>query len=175
MTEATKPAAALHSDLERNAIGALGATMQAITHISPAIAAFFYTQFVVSLAGITAPNIATAIPGMVSSKSPFGDLAYQFTLEHFDELAQIAGETFVSCYPNAGLPNPMAETGFDETPEITGSLLEEFAKAGFLNIAGGCCGTTPDHIAAIAQRVGKYRPRCGHKGALFGELALDAA
>jgi len=55
MTEATKPAAALHSDLERNAIGALGATMQAITHISPAIAAFFYTQFVVSLAGITAP------------------------------------------------------------------------------------------------------------------------
>ncbi|MFN8631828.1 MAG: APC family permease [Chloroflexota bacterium] len=55
MTEATKPATALHSDLERNAIGALGATMQAITHISPAIAAFFYTQFVVSLAGITAP------------------------------------------------------------------------------------------------------------------------
>ena len=94
---------------------------------------------------------------------------------YIEELARIAGDTFVSCYPNAGLPNPMSETGFDETPEITGSLLEEFAKAGFLNIAGGCCGTTPAHIAAIAQRVGKYKPRCGHTGALFGELDLEAA
>jgi 5-methyltetrahydrofolate--homocysteine methyltransferase len=94
---------------------------------------------------------------------------------YIEELARIAGDTFVSCYPNAGLPNPMSETGFDETPEITGSLLEEFAKAGFLNIAGGCCGTTPDHIASIAQKVGKYRPRCGHRGALFGELELEAA
>ena len=94
---------------------------------------------------------------------------------YIEELSRVAGDTFVSCYPNAGLPNPMSETGFDETPEITGSLLEEFAKAGFLNIAGGCCGTTPDHIAAIAQKVGKYRPRCGHKGALFGELDLEAA
>jgi len=93
---------------------------------------------------------------------------------YIEELARIAGDTFVSCYPNAGLPNPMSDTGFDETPEITGSLLEEFAKAGFLNIAGGCCGTTPAHIASIAQKVGKYRPRCGHKGALFGELALEA-
>ena len=83
---------------------------------------------------------------------------------YIEELAKVAGDTFISCYPNAGLPNPMSETGFDETPEITGSLLEEFAKAGFLNIAGGCCGTTPAHIAAIAQKVGKYRPRCGHKG-----------
>ena len=93
---------------------------------------------------------------------------------YIEELARIAGDTYVSCYPNAGLPNPMSDTGFDETPEITGSLLEEFAKAGFLNIAGGCCGTTPAHIAAIAQKVGKYRPRCGHKGALFGELELEA-
>ena len=94
---------------------------------------------------------------------------------YIEELARVAGDTFVSCYPNAGLPNPMSETGFDETPEITGSLLEEFAKAGFLNIAGGCCGTTPAHIAAIAQKVGRYRPRCGHRGALFGELELEAA
>ncbi len=79
---------------------------------------------------------------------------------YIEELSRVAGDTFVSCYPNAGLPNPMSETGFDETPEITGSLLEEFAKAGFLNIAGGCCGTTPAHIAAIAQRVGRYQPRC---------------
>jgi 5-methyltetrahydrofolate--homocysteine methyltransferase len=86
------------------------------------------------------------------------------------ELARVAGDTFVSCYPNAGLPNPMSETGFDETPEITAGLLEEFARAGFLNIAGGCCGTTPEHIAQIAARVGRYAPRCGHRGALFGEL-----
>ena len=94
---------------------------------------------------------------------------------YIEELSRIAGDTFVSCYPNAGLPNPMSDTGFDETPEITGSLVEEFAKAGFLNIAGGCCGTTPAHIAAIAQRVSKYRPRCGHDGALFGGLELEAA
>ena len=78
---------------------------------------------------------------------------------YVEELARIAGDTFVSCYPNAGLPNPMSETGFDETPEITSGLLEEFAKSGFLNIAGGCCGTTPEHIAMIAERVGRYAPR----------------
>ena len=66
---------------------------------------------------------------------------------YIEELAKVAGDTWISCYPNAGLPNPMSETGFDETPEVTGSLLEEFARAGFLNIAGGCCGTTPQHIA----------------------------
>ena len=90
---------------------------------------------------------------------------------YIEELAKVAGDTFVSCYPNAGLPNPMSETGFDETPQITGSLLEEFAKAGFLNIAGGCCGTTPEHIAEIAQRVGRYRPRCGHGGVFSSLLA----
>ena len=93
---------------------------------------------------------------------------------YIEELSRIAGDTYVSCYPNAGLPNPMSDTGFDETPEITGSLLEEFAKAGFLNIAGGCCGTTPAHIASIAQKVGRYKPRCGHNGTLFGELELEA-
>jgi 5-methyltetrahydrofolate--homocysteine methyltransferase len=89
---------------------------------------------------------------------------------YIEELAKIAGDTFVSCYPNAGLPNPMSDTGFDETPDITGRLVEEFAKAGFLNIAGGCCGTTPAHIAEIAQRVGRWKPRCRHEG-LFTDLA----
>ncbi len=78
---------------------------------------------------------------------------------YIEELARVAGDTFVSCYPNAGLPNPMSETGFDETPPVTGALMEEFAKAGFLNLAGGCCGTTPEHIAEIARRVSPYRPR----------------
>ena len=53
----------------------------------------------------------------------------------------------------------MSETGFDETSEVTARLMGEFAQAGFLNLAGGCCGTTPEHVAAIAQSVGAYRPR----------------
>jgi 5-methyltetrahydrofolate--homocysteine methyltransferase len=94
---------------------------------------------------------------------------------YIEELSKIAGDTFISCYPNAGLPNPMSDTGFDETPPITGGLVEEFAKAGFLNIAGGCCGTTPDHIAEIAKRVSAYRPRCLHEGATGFLSALDQA
>ena len=68
------------------------------------------------------------------------------------ELAKIC-DAHICVYPNAGLPNPMSDTGFDETPAITSSLLREFAEAGFVNMAGGCCGTTPDHIRAIAQAV----------------------
>ncbi|HEY0846819.1 MAG TPA: methionine synthase [Noviherbaspirillum sp.] len=75
-----------------------------------------------------------------------------------EELSKIA-DTFVCIYPNAGLPNPMAETGFDETPDVTSSLLKEFAQAGFVNIAGGCCGTTPDHIKAIAESLRGMPPR----------------
>jgi 5-methyltetrahydrofolate--homocysteine methyltransferase len=81
---------------------------------------------------------------------------------YIEELAKVAGDTFISCYPNAGLPNPMSDTGFDETPDITGSLVEEFARSGFLNIAGGCCGTTPAHIEQIAKRVSAWKPRCLH-------------
>jgi len=91
---------------------------------------------------------------------------------YVEELAKVAGDTAISCYPNAGLPNPMSDTGFDETPEVTGRLMRDFAASGFLNIAGGCCGTTPAHIAAIAQNVSAYKPRaCGHK--FFSEL-VDA-
>jgi 5-methyltetrahydrofolate--homocysteine methyltransferase len=92
---------------------------------------------------------------------------------YIEELAKVAGDTFISCYPNAGLPNPMSDTGFDETPEITGSLVEEFARAGFLNIAGGCCGTTPAHIAEIAKRVAAYRPRSRHDPLFAGMLPAD--
>ncbi|NML42408.1 5-methyltetrahydrofolate--homocysteine methyltransferase [Ramlibacter sp. G-1-2-2] len=72
---------------------------------------------------------------------------------YIQELNRIAPETFISCYPNAGLPNPMSETGFDETPEDTSRLLREFAAEGLVNIIGGCCGTTPEHIGAIVQAV----------------------
>ncbi|MCU0943241.1 MAG: homocysteine S-methyltransferase family protein [Hydrogenophaga sp.] len=78
---------------------------------------------------------------------------------YIQELAKVAGDTFISCYPNAGLPNPMSETGFDETPEVTSRLLHEFAAEGLVNIVGGCCGTTPEHIAAIGQRVAPLAPR----------------
>ncbi|HEY0297084.1 MAG TPA: methionine synthase, partial [Bordetella sp.] len=74
------------------------------------------------------------------------------------ELSKLC-DTYVCVYPNAGLPNPMAETGFDEGPSDTAGLLEEFAKAGLVNMAGGCCGTTPDHIRAIAQKVTVLTPR----------------
>lgn len=88
---------------------------------------------------------------------------------YIEELGKLAGDTWISCYPNAGLPNPMSETGFDETPEITAGLMEGFARSGFLNIAGGCCGTTPAHIAEIARRVSAYRPR-SRQDKLFSPL-----
>ena len=74
------------------------------------------------------------------------------------ELSQIA-DTFVCIYPNAGLPNPMSDTGFDELPEDTSALLREFADAGFVNVAGGCCGTTPEHIKAISDLLSTATPR----------------
>ncbi|MSQ65673.1 MAG: 5-methyltetrahydrofolate--homocysteine methyltransferase [Limnohabitans sp.] len=78
---------------------------------------------------------------------------------YIQELAKVAGDTFISCYPNAGLPNPMSETGFDETPEVTSRLLHEFAAEGLVNIVGGCCGTTPEHIRAIGDAVTPLKPR----------------
>ena len=89
---------------------------------------------------------------------------------YIEELGKVAADTYISCYPNAGLPNPMSDTGFDETPPVTAGLMAEFAQAGFLNIAGGCCGTTPEHIAAIRQQVSAYRPR-SRQDPLFSRLA----
>lgn len=78
---------------------------------------------------------------------------------YIQELARVAEGTYISCYPNAGLPNPMSETGFDETPADTSRLLHGFAAEGLVNIVGGCCGTTPDHIAAIGSAVAESKPR----------------
>jgi len=75
---------------------------------------------------------------------------------HIEELSQIAS-CYVSAYPNAGLPNAMGE--YDERPEDTAHYLEEWAREGFVNIVGGCCGTTPDHIRHIAEDVKNLRPR----------------
>jgi 5-methyltetrahydrofolate--homocysteine methyltransferase len=80
---------------------------------------------------------------------------------YIEEIARVA-DTFVSCYPNAGLPNPMSDTGYDETPEQTSRMLKEFAQSGFVNIVGGCCGTTPAHVRAIADVVRELPPRALH-------------
>lgn len=77
---------------------------------------------------------------------------------HLEELS-LCATTHVSCYPNAGLPNPLAPTGFDLEPSHMEAYMSEFAAAGLLNLAGGCCGNTPEHIAAIARGVANHAPR----------------
>jgi 5-methyltetrahydrofolate--homocysteine methyltransferase len=77
---------------------------------------------------------------------------------YIQELARVA-DTHVLAYPNAGLPNPLSETGYDESPAYTAGLVKEFAQSQFVNIVGGCCGTTPAHIKAIAEAVRGIRPR----------------
>ena len=75
---------------------------------------------------------------------------------HVEELSQIAS-CYVSAYPNAGLPNAFGE--YDEQPHETAHIIEEWAANGWLNIVGGCCGTTPDHIKHIAEEVSKFKTR----------------
>ena len=82
------------------------------------------------------------------------DLMYPFLTELAAKV-----DTAISCYPNAGLPNPLSPTGFDLEPEDMARFLGDFAKNGLINIAGGCCGNTPDHIAAIAKALDGKHPR----------------
>ncbi|CAI07915.1 Methionine synthase (EC 2.1.1.13) (5-methyltetrahydrofolate--homocysteine methyltransferase) vitamin-B12 dependent [Aromatoleum aromaticum EbN1] len=80
--------------------------------------------------------------------------------QYVEELSTVC-DTHVSAHPNAGLPNPLSPTGYDETPEALATAIREWAEAGLVNIVGGCCGTTPEHIAAIAQVVANLAPRQG--------------
>jgi 5-methyltetrahydrofolate--homocysteine methyltransferase len=82
------------------------------------------------------------------------DLMYPF-LEELSEKADVA----ISCYPNAGLPNPLSDTGFDLGPQDMARYLGDFARGGLINIGGGCCGNTPEHIAAIAKELEGLPPR----------------
>ena len=94
-------------------------------------------------------------PLSVGLNCSFGpDLMYPF-LSELSEKADVA----ISCYPNAGLPNPLSETGFDLGPDDMARYLGEFAHGGLINIAGGCCGNTPEHIAAIANALEGKPPR----------------
>ncbi len=88
--------------------------------------------------------------------------------QHVEELSHLA-DTHVSAHPNAGLPNAFGE--YDETPADMVAHIREWAQSGFLNIVGGCCGTTPEHIAEIARRVGSYRPRSKADPLFSGLLA----
>jgi 5-methyltetrahydrofolate--homocysteine methyltransferase len=96
------------------------------------------------------------------------DLMYPF-LEELSEKADAA----ISCYPNVGMPNPLSPTGFDLEPADMAQHLGNFARAGLINIAGGCCGNTPDHIAAIATALEELPPRKlpQHDVAYAGETA----
>ncbi len=94
------------------------------------------------------------------------DLMYPF----LSELSQKA-DVPISCYPNAGLPNPLAETGFDLGPADMARFLGNFAQNGLINIAGGCCGNTPDHIAAIARALEDKPPRVWEPAIVSSEAA----
>ncbi|MGC2637083.1 MAG: homocysteine S-methyltransferase family protein [Acidobacteriaceae bacterium] len=99
--------------------------------------------------------VARARPLSVGLNCSLGpDLMYPF-LSELSEKADVA----ISCYPNAGLPNPLSPTGFDFTPADMALSLGSFAEAGLINIAGGCCGNTPEHIAAIAKALEGKPPR----------------
>ncbi len=91
---------------------------------------------------------------------------------YIQELAKAAPDTYISCYPNAGLPNPMSDTGFDETPDVTSRLIREFAAEGLVNIVGGCCGTTPEHISAIHDAVAPLAARGVRPGVFYREAVV---
>ena len=85
-----------------------------------------------------------------------------------EDLSNVS-EKYLSVYPNAGLPNEMG--GYDETPQTMATVLEDFLECGFVNIVGGCCGTTPEHIKAIAELVKHYKPRVPKKQKTFLRLS----
>lgn len=100
-------------------------------------------------------SIAHAHPLSVGINCALGAKEMRPYIESLSNLS----DTYVSAYPNAGLPNPLAESGYDETPEQTAEALQDFAQSGFVNIIGGCCGTTPDHIRSIIEKTRKFPPR----------------
>jgi len=102
---------------------------------------------------------------------------------YIEELAHTT-DKYTSAYPNAGLPDPLSATGFPETPETLAPQLREWAANGWLNIVGGCCGTTPAHIRAIAEAVREFAPRKpsvipseveGPRGATFKPSPRDSS
>lgn len=100
-------------------------------------------------------SIRNAEPLFVGLNCALGADKMRPYVEVFDRIA----ECYTHCYPNAGMPNPFSESGYDETPEMTASKLSEYAREGLVNIFGGCCGTTPKHIEAIVRACSGFAPR----------------
>ncbi len=100
-------------------------------------------------------SIRHAKPLFVGLNCSLGAEKMRPYIEAFDRIA----ECYTHCYPNAGLPNPLCEFGYDQTPDDTARHLFEYAKSGLLNVIGGCCGTTPKHIAAIVEKCAGLAPR----------------
>ena len=100
-------------------------------------------------------SIADAKPISVGINCALGAVEMRSYIEALSNVS----DTYVSAYPNAGLPNPLSETGYDETPEQTSEALKDFAESGFINIIGGCCGTTPEHIKATVENTRSISPR----------------
>ncbi|MBR4597718.1 MAG: methionine synthase, partial [Opitutales bacterium] len=100
-------------------------------------------------------SIRHAKPLFVGLNCSLGAEKMRPYIEQFDRIA----ECFTHCYPNAGLPNPLSEFGYDQTPADTAKYLSEYARDGLLNVIGGCCGTTPAHIKAVVEACKKYAPR----------------
>lgn len=100
-------------------------------------------------------SVRHAKPLLIGMNCALGAKEMRPFLAEFSRLA----DCFVACYPNAGLPNPLSPTGYDETPEMLSSTLKEFADAGWLNLVGGCCGTTPAHISAIVEKLSPISKR----------------
>jgi 5-methyltetrahydrofolate--homocysteine methyltransferase len=130
-------------------------------------AALVAIQEVFDADGLTLPIIVSAAVGrggetMISAQkveAMWNAVAHVNPLAvGLEELAKVSA-THISCYPNAGLPNPLAPTGFDLEPPHMNAFMKEFALDGLLNLAGGCCGNTPEHVAAIAEGVKGIAPR----------------
>lgn len=100
-------------------------------------------------------SVAHARPLSVGINCALGALEMRPYIERLSKVA----DCYISCYPNAGLPNPLSDTGYDELPADTAKFLDDFAGSGFVNIIGGCCGTTPAHIAAIVEQTKRHPPR----------------
>lgn len=100
-------------------------------------------------------SIRHAKPLFVGLNCSLGAEGMRPYIEQFDRIA----ECFTHCYPNAGLPNPLSEFGYDQQPKDTAKYLSEYARDGLLNVIGGCCGTTPAHIREVVKECSKYAPR----------------
>ena len=114
-------------------------------------------------------SIRHAEPIFVGLNCAMGAEKMRPYIEAFDRVA----ECFTHCYPNAGLPNPLSEFGYDQMPEDTAKYLGEYCSDGLLNVVGGCCGTTPKHIAAVVEKCAKLSPRKPKKASALTLAGLE--